>query len=176
MQPRCGLGGKTLIRRTQPASCMRNICTMSQSPTSTLNTLIETLKDGQEGYRAAAEDVEQSNLKTIFGELSLQRSKFVGELQTLARSLNGEEPEKSGSIAGAVHRGWIDLKSALVTRNAHAILAECERGEDSAVAEFQKAIESGNLPSHVLETVQKQASEVKEAHDQIRGLRDAIAD
>lgn len=146
---------------------------MSNSSLSTLNDLIETLKDGQEGFRAAAEDVQSSNLKTIFGELSLQRSKFAGELQTLARSLSGDEPEKSGSVAGAVHRGWIDLKAALVTRNEHAILAECERGEDSAVAAFRKAIESGNLSGDALATVQTQATAVKAGHDKIRGLRDA---
>jgi uncharacterized protein (TIGR02284 family) len=147
---------------------------MSNSSSCILNDLIETLKDGQEGFRAAAEDVEQSNLKTIFGELSLQRSKFAGELQTLARSLSGEEPEETGSVAAAVHRGWIDLKAALVSRNAHAILAECERGEDSAVAEYRKAIESGKLPANVLETVKAQAAAVQESHDKIRGLRDAI--
>ena len=142
---------------------------------STLNGLIQTLKDGQEGFRAAAEDVEFSNLKTIFGELALQRSKFAGELQTLARSLSGEEPEKCGSVAGALHRGWIELKAAVVSRNEHAILAECERGEDSAVAQYREAIESGTLPAHVLETVKQQAAAIKVSHDKVRGLRDAIA-
>ena len=145
------------------------------NPVSILNDLIETLKDGQEGFRAAAEDVDSSNLKTLFGELSLQRSKFAGELQMLARTLSGEEPEKSGSVAGAVHRGWIDLKAALVSRNEHAILAECERGEDSAVAAYRDALDSGSLPSSVVTAVQVQADAVKAAHDRIRDLRDATA-
>lgn len=145
------------------------------NPASTLNDLIETLKDGQEGFRAAAEDVQSSDLKSTFGELSLQRSKFVGELQTLARSLSGDEPENSGSVAGAVHRGWIDLKAALVTRNDHAILAECERGEDSAVAAYQKASESGQLTGQVAQTVMEQAAAVKASHDKIRSLRDSSA-
>jgi uncharacterized protein (TIGR02284 family) len=145
------------------------------NPVSILNNLIETLKDGQEGFRAAAEDVESSNLKTLFSEFSLQRSKFAGELQMLARTLSGEEPEKSGSVAGAVHRGWIDLKAALVSRNEHAILAECERGEDSAVAAYRDALESGKLPSSVVTAVQAQADAVKDAHDRIRDLRDSTA-
>lgn len=140
---------------------------------SSLNDLIETLKDGQEGFRAAAADVQSSELKTLFSELSLQRSKFVGELQTLVRSLTGEEPETSGSVAGALHRGWIDLKAALVTRNDHAILAECERGEDSAVANFKRAIDSGHLTGQVSQTVMEQAAAVKASHDRIRHLRDS---
>ena len=105
--------------------------TMSNT-TSILNDLIETLKDGQEGFRAAAEDVKSSDLKTLFSEYSLQRSQFAGELQSLAHSLGEKEPETAGSVSGALHRGWINLKSALTSKDEQAILAECERGEDSA--------------------------------------------
>ena len=55
--------------------------------TSILNDLIETLKDGQQGFREAAEDVQSHDLKTLFSEYSLQRSRFAGELQNLAHSL-----------------------------------------------------------------------------------------
>src|SRR4029078_8704180 len=48
---------------------------------STLNGLIETLKDGQEGFRQASEAVKDCQLKMLFGEYSLQRAKFAGELQ-----------------------------------------------------------------------------------------------
>ena len=143
--------------------------------TSILNDLIETLKDGQEGYRAAAADVESSNLKSLFSEYSLQRSKFAGELQALAHSLGEENPETSGSVAGAIHRGWIDLKAALSSKDEHAILAECERGEDSAVAAYKDALEEKELPSNVIETLRAQAADVKAAHDRIRNLRDSLA-
>lgn len=143
--------------------------------TSTLNDLIETLKDGQEGFRAAAQDVESAELRTLFNEYSLQRSKFAGELQALAHSLGEHDPEESGSMAGAVHRGWINLKAALSSKDAHAILAECERGEDSAVAEYREALESGNLPANVVGTVRAQFSAIQAAHDRVRDLRDSLA-
>lgn len=143
--------------------------------TSILNDLIETLKDGQEGFRAAAADVESTDLKTLFSEYSLQRSKFAGELQVLARSLGEKEPETSGSVAASLHRGWINLKAALTSKDEHAILAECERGEDSAVAEYKKAAETGSLPADVRETIRTQAAAVQAAHDRIRDLRDSLA-
>ncbi|HEY1083044.1 MAG TPA: PA2169 family four-helix-bundle protein [Prosthecobacter sp.] len=145
------------------------------STISTLNNLIETLKDGQQGYRTASEDISSSSLKSLFSEYSLQRSKFAGELQSLAQSLGESDPADSGSIAGAVHRGWIDLKAALVTRDEHAVLAECERGEDVAVAAYRKALEDTELPANVRDTIQSQSLEVKAAHDHIRGLRDSTA-
>ncbi len=79
---------------------------------STLNSLIETLKDGQEGFRQASEAVKDSQLKTLFNELSMQRSKFAGELQSQAIQLGESNPEDSSSTAGALHRAWINMKSA----------------------------------------------------------------
>src|SRR3954465_16081492 len=93
---------------------------------STLNSLIETLKDGQEGFRQAAEAVKDSNLKSLFNEYSMQRSRFAGELQAEARQLGESDPETTSSTAGAMHRAWINIKSAVTSGDDHTILAECE--------------------------------------------------
>jgi uncharacterized protein (TIGR02284 family) len=140
--------------------------------TSTINTLIETLKDGQEGFKQAAEGVKDPQLKSLFNEYSQQRSRFATELQSQARSLGEPEPETSSSAAGALHRSWINLKSAVTRGDDHAILAECERGEDSAVEEYKKAIDD-NLSAQLREIVSRQYAEIKKAHDRIRNLRDA---
>jgi uncharacterized protein (TIGR02284 family) len=139
---------------------------------STVNGLIETLKDGQEGFRQASEAVKNSELKSLFNEYSVQRSKFAGELQNQVRQLGESEPETSSSVAGTMHRAWINLKAAITTKNDHAILAECERGEDSAVKEYEKAMEE-ELSSPLRETVSRQYVEVKLAHDRVRNLRDS---
>jgi uncharacterized protein (TIGR02284 family) len=140
---------------------------------STINGLIETLKDGQEGYREASEAVKDTQLKSLFSEFSLQRAKFAGELQNEAIKLGEHDPEDSSSAAGAMHRAWIDLKSAITTQDDHAILAECERGEDSAVAEYKKAMEGDKLSSTIRDTISRQYADVKQAHDRIKALRDA---
>lgn len=139
---------------------------------STLNSLIETLKDGQEGFRQAAEAVKDSELKSLFNELSLQRSKFAGELQNQVIQLGDSDPEKTSSTAGAMHRAWINIKSAISSQDDHAILAECERGEDSAVAEYKKAMEA-ELSSPVRDLISTQYTDVKAGHDRVKALRDA---
>lgn len=140
---------------------------------STINDLIETLKDGQEGFRQAAEAVEDPELKSLFNEYSLQRSRFAGELQSEALRLGESKPEDSSSTAGAMHRTWINLKSAIAKRDNHAILAECERGEDSAVKEYEEAMEDEDLTAPVREIISRQYTEVKSAHDRVKQLRDA---
>ena len=137
-----------------------------------LNNLIETLKDGQEGFTQAAESVSDPKLKSLFRDYSEQRSRFATALQGEARRHGETEPETSSSTTGALHRGWINLKSAITGGDEHAILAECERGEDSAVEEYKKALDNGLSPT-AQELVSRQFTEIKAAHDRIRGLRDA---
>jgi uncharacterized protein (TIGR02284 family) len=139
---------------------------------STLNGLIETCKDGQMGFKEASEGVERSDLKSFFSECSIERSQFAGELQSLVRTLGGE-PEDSGSVAGSLHRGWINIKSAVTGKDEGSILNECERGEDSAKAEYKKALE-GFLPDYMREVVQRQYDSVVVAHDKTKALRDAF--
>src|SRR5438445_13175141 len=136
-----------------------------------IDDLIETLKDGQEGFKQAAEGVKEPQLKSLFDDYSRQRARFALELRTQARGPDERESTMSGSAVGALHRGWINLKSALTRGDDHAILAECERGEDSAVEEYEKAMKQ-NLPAPLRDIVSRQYSEVKNAHDRIKNLRD----
>ena len=138
---------------------------------STLNNLIETCKDGQNGFQTAAEGVQNSNLKSTFYEFGQQRAQFAGELQTLVRELGGD-PENSGSTAAALHRGWINIKSAVTGQDDAAILNEAERGEDVAKNTYKEALEM-SLPSNVSSVVQRQYTEVQAAHDKVRDLRNA---
>ena len=110
-------------------------CCMAQKKEiiTTVNGLIETLKDGQEGFRQAADAVKDSELKSLFAEYSTERSRFAGELQEQLRQIGDAEPEDSSSVAGSMHRAWINLKAAVTSGDDHAILAECERGEDCLV-------------------------------------------
>ena len=126
---------------------------------------------GQEGFKQPAEGVDDPQLKTVFDTLSLQRSKFVGELQSEVVKLGDPDPEDSSSVSGSMHRAWINVKSAVTSGDRHAILAEAERGEDSAVGAYKYAMQQ-DLPAPIKSIVTRQATEVKAAHDKIRNLRD----
>ena len=138
---------------------------------SVLNNLIETCKDGQDGFRAAAEGVKNSELKTLFNTYSQQRAQFAGDLQNEVRRLGGD-PEKTGSVAASLHRGWINIKSAVTGEDEGAVIAECERGEDSAVRNYEDALRE-DLPADIRVLVQRQFTQVKEAHDRMRALEQA---
>lgn len=137
---------------------------------STLNNLIETCKDGEQGFRKAAESVKRSDLQTLFNEFASERSQFASELQMEVTRLGGDA-EKSGSVSGALHRGWIDVKSAVTSKDDHTVLEEAERGEDSAVKNYRDAL-AEDLPSDLRSIVERQYQKVQQAHNHIRSLRD----
>jgi uncharacterized protein (TIGR02284 family) len=51
-------------------------------------------------------------LKTLFDTLSLWRSRFAGELQNEVVNMGDPDPEDASSVAGSMHRAWINVKSA----------------------------------------------------------------
>jgi uncharacterized protein (TIGR02284 family) len=141
------------------------------SVSSTLNDLIETSKDGEKGFRTSAEDVKDPELKQAFLRRAEDCARGAQELQAIVSRL-GEKPEQGGSAAGAMHRGWVNLKAAVTGEDDLAILEECERGEDVAKAAYRKALEERDLPSDIRVVVQKQYDGVIRNHDQVRMLRD----
>ena len=136
----------------------------------TLNTLIETCKDGEYGFRTSAEHVKSSNLRQILTSRSEDCRKGATELQALVTPLGGDADTRS-SITGSVHRGWVDLKALLTGDSDLAALNECERGEDAALARYRDAIKN-DLPADIAAVVQRQYEGVKRNHDQVRTLRD----
>lgn len=137
---------------------------------SLINGLIETCRDGQEGFKQAAEGISRSDIKTAFYEFSQQRASFVGELQDIVRTLGGD-PENSGSIAGTLHRGWMNIKATVAGDDDQAILNECERGEDAAKDAYDKALKQ-ELPAYIRQTLQTQNLIIVAAHDRVKELRD----
>jgi len=136
----------------------------------TLNDLIETSKDGEFGFRSSAEYLTSAELKQLFTQRAEQCRRAAADLQTLVVQLGGT-PEDGGTTAGAMHRGWVSLKGKLAGYTDVAILEETERGEDSALESYRKALES-DLPRKARALVEGQLEGVQRNHAQVRTLRD----
>jgi uncharacterized protein (TIGR02284 family) len=143
---------------------------MDKDVVSQLNELIETSKDGEQGFLKAARDSKSPELKALFAEGATRCAAGARELQDLVRGLGGD-PEKSGSATAALHRGWISVKEALSARDDKAILEEVERGEDYAKAQYRKATEMA-LPPNVKAVVERQYRGVVANHDKVKALRE----
>lgn len=140
---------------------------------STLNDLIETCRDGENGFRTAADAVKNPHVKALFQRFTRQRAEMVRELQQEVRKLGGN-PEQTGSVSATLHRGWMNIKSLVTGNDDTAIIAEAERGEDIAKATYAKALKE-DLPAGVRTVIQSQADIIKLAHDEVRALEKAHA-
>ena len=143
---------------------------------ATVKDLIKTLEDGRDGFGKAAERLEGNSAPEIsrrFREFSAQRGAMADELRRCAQ-LEGFTVPQGGTVAGAVHRGWIAVKDVLTGDDASAIIAAAEQGEDHAKSKFRDALSENTLTPAVRDIVQKQAGQVQVAHDYVSSLKHTV--
>lgn len=132
-----------------------------------LHHLIDICRDGERGFRAAAEAVSDPRLKALFAELAAERARFATDLLPHLQRLGGTI-EDGGTNAGALHRGWINIK-AHVPHQDHAIVTEAARGEHVALNAYEDAL-SGMLPPTVTSLIEAQQQAMQKAVDRIRSI------
>lgn len=137
----------------------------------TLNDLIETCKDGEQGFITCAEDMKNPAVQDMLMVAAQHCRDAAQELQREVQLLGGRA-ETSGSLSGSAHRRWVDVKSMVTGKSEASVLAECERGEDVAKESYQRAL-GKDLPPKLREIVERQYRGVLENHDRVRALEKA---
>lgn len=152
---------------------METVSNLNKDTIKGIQDLIEINIDSSKGFKEAAEKVENPEIATLFRQCGQERNQYAGQLKDIVR-VNGEDPEKSGSMSGTLHRWWLDIRGTVTGGNEHTVLADAERGEDAIKHRYEEVLKdtSGSAVNDVL---QKQYTGVKSRHDQIRDMRDARA-
>jgi uncharacterized protein (TIGR02284 family) len=138
-----------------------------------LKDVIGICRAAEQGFRGAANAVKTPSLRNLFEQLSEQRGDFAHELIHAGRSL-GLEVEDPMGLSGMLHAGWMELKGALTGHSEHQILEECERGEDLSLKTYRQALNMDINPE-IRAILQRQITDVENAHVRIRSLRDRSA-
>lgn len=146
---------------------------MATASNNLLNELIELNNDRIAGFEKALADIDDSNvdLKELFQEYASQSRRYSQELTTIVAQRAGE-PETGNSVAGTLHRAWIDVKALFGGSDRASILSEAERGEDAIKKAYKTALTDGELVGDSLAKVSEQATGIQKAHDTIKALRD----
>jgi uncharacterized protein (TIGR02284 family) len=135
-----------------------------------LNSLIETTLDSANGYRHAAENVHDPELRSKFEQRAGRRAQITSELQNEVRSFGGD-PKMDQSTLGALHNKFVDLKSAVTGGSDKAVVDEVERGEDFIKAKFEQATREDGLPEAARDLVQRALGSIQADHDDISQLK-----
>lgn len=105
-----------------------------------INNVLSHLYDSINGLRECAEQSKSPSFKQTLLDIVLDRQQFVDEMKSEI-DLPSEEFVTHGSIAGPLHRLYIDLKVLITSGDAEAINKEIKRGDEKLIAAYQEAIE-----------------------------------
>lgn len=137
--------------------------------------LIETLRDGEKGYAQAAERIAnttRADLAVKFQAYSTQRARFAAELEAMADAY-GDDIQESGSLAGALHRGWMSIKDVLAGKDPAGVIEAVNSGEAHAVAEFERALNE-DISADLRRVVERQHADVVAASRNIEMLDEQL--
>jgi len=139
-----------------------------------LNDLVQINNDRIEGYERAAQETEDSDLKSLFHQMAEKSHMLKSQLGSEVVKRGGK-PTESTTASGKVFRVWMDFKAALTGKNRKLILRSCEFGEDAAQDTYKSALESSDkLPADIVQLVSDQKSKLREDHDHVKALRDSV--
>jgi uncharacterized protein (TIGR02284 family) len=139
-----------------------------RSERDTLHHLIDLCRDGERGFRAAADQVGDPTLKALFTDLATERKRFAEALLPHLQRL-GAPPDAEGTNVGALHRRWMALKGLVPGRHDHHIVGEAQRGEQVALDAYEDAL-NGMLPPTVVEIVEAQRDAILHDVDRMRTI------
>jgi uncharacterized protein (TIGR02284 family) len=136
-----------------------------------LNTLIATTLDSVKGYSYAGEE-SASGHSAFFSEMASERSQMATRLQEQVRALGGD-PEDESSTAGALHRGFLNLKEAITGGDETALINEVERGEDYIKNKFETAMQDNELMPQTRGAIEQAFASVRKGHDRVSAMKHA---
>lgn len=139
--------------------------------TDELNELITVLEDGSEFYQEAHDNVNDTGLKNLFGRMFQSKQLIAADLRRIVR-FKGEEPSE-GSFGGSLRQQYAKLRVGLSSDKSAQYVAQLEEFEDQILKKFDaQSKESDNLEVRAIAA--KFYPEVKQQHDQMRALQEAL--
>ncbi|MGA9277018.1 ferritin-like domain-containing protein [Ilumatobacter sp.] len=148
---------------------------MSQDAKTTKD-LIEVLEDGRKGFAEGADKLkalDRPDLAAIFERHAQERQQFSSQLETMAAAY-GDDIDEDGSVAAAVHRGWMTLKDAISGSDPDGVLSAAVQGEDHAVEKYEKALDA-DISADLRTTVSAQLADITRARDEVKTQLDAAS-
>jgi uncharacterized protein (TIGR02284 family) len=142
----------------------------SPGVSAALSALVETCRDGELGFHAAAAGIVDPMLRQLCESYADQRAGFRQELRSELARL-GLEPVAADPVASS---GNADATTWPAGPDESATLAELARREAAAVASYRDALDRG-VPMPMTETVERQHLLVRDALAHLGQLERVLA-
>ncbi|EON78494.1 hypothetical protein ADIS_1009 [Lunatimonas lonarensis] len=137
-----------------------------------LNDLLERNFDAIQGYKDAARNVTNEELKSFFINQAKERLKLSEEIKVEIRLLGGI-PVKEGSLLGIFHRSWMNFKTSLNHDNEKEVCEACITGEQKSVREYNLLLQQKDLWSdRLIQELQLHKTVTQKAIDDLEELKE----
>jgi uncharacterized protein (TIGR02284 family) len=148
--------------------------TTSKETIEVLNDLVTINNDRIVGYERALEETKpaDTDLKALFTSMIDESRKIRIDLAGEVQALGGEF-EAGTTVSGKLYRAWMDVKAVFTGHDRHAVLSNCERGEDAAQDAYKDALSENHVPNYIRTMLEAQKSILMASHNRIKALRDA---
>jgi uncharacterized protein (TIGR02284 family) len=137
---------------------------------SVIRELLEFVNDGTKGYKTAADETTDEHIRSFCLEHALQRELFANELNAILIKC-GADPERSGTIKGALYRQWMDVKATLTASGEEAVIASCLYGEEWALKAYNDALKNEReLSREIAQIISGQRDKVEQAYRELKEM------
>ena len=150
---------------------METVGDFSSSTVNGLQSLCKLCHDSAEGYRTAADELENSTLIDAFRDTAVDRAMMREQLAELLGTSHEDIPD-GGTMLGSIHRWWIEARSAISSNDDRAVVAEAVRGENTIEDEYKKVlVDTAGSPAN--DVLQSHLESIKVCRDNLERLKDA---
>ncbi|MBW3521381.1 PA2169 family four-helix-bundle protein [Chryseobacterium sp. NKUCC03_KSP] len=140
---------------------------------ATLNDLLNITNDRIQGFAKVEDKVwdTYSPLKGDYDQMVARSQVMRSELMNLITERGGN-PDNTGTTAGAIHRGWIDVKNSFSGDKTGSTLENVVFGEEAAIDAYQDALDSGDLCPESSRVVRDQLHHLKSSYNKFNNLNE----
>lgn len=124
-----------------------------------LNDLLTYLHDSEKGLKECAKVIKKETLKPILMAESHERYAMIQSLESQLRSA-GEKPTERGTVAGPMHRLYLDLKALITNGDEDVLLTEIKRGDNALINSYKEILRE-DLPLDLDRTLHAQLDHIQ---------------
>ncbi len=137
-----------------------------------LQELIVINNERFEGYKIAADETQNTELKVLFNSYSLQSKQFSHDLlDLLPEEKYAPKPEEI-KISGKLYRIFMDIKILLQGKKLADVLSSCEFEERETQKTYNEILHNHReIKNEALAVIRKQWIELQRAHFKIKIIR-----
>ena len=158
-------GAWYLLRPGKAASRRREA-----NPVGTLHELLLFVNDRVEGYRRAARESQDADLRNYYEELAGQSQQFAIRLNGYLR-VQQSDPETGTTLKGKLYRGWMEAKAAITGYSETAVLGSNVFGEEWAIKAYEEALQDRAVKGSLRREVERQYEQSKKTHRRLQQLQ-----